>query len=53
MQDFLGVPVTILSRTRNGKKTPLSLTDLRLMAEDEIDYSDEGVSCNCVSSWSS
>lgn len=52
MQDFLGVPVTILSRTRNGKKMPLSLTDLRLMAEDEIDYSDEGVACNCVSSWS-
>lgn len=51
MQDFLGVPVTILTRRVNGKKVPLSLTDLRLMAEDEIDYGDAGMSCNCTSSW--
>lgn len=54
MQDFLGVPVTILSRTVNGSKQPLSLTELREMAENSpamIDLSDVGVSCNCVSSW--
>jgi hypothetical protein len=55
MQDFLGVEVTILSKTKNGKKQPLSLRDLRIMAENQptlIDMTDEGVSCNCTSSWS-
>jgi hypothetical protein len=54
MQDFLGVEVTILSRTIDGKKTPFSLTDLRHAAEEQpylIDMNDEGVSCNCTSSW--
>jgi hypothetical protein len=55
MQDYLGVEVTILSKTVNGKKIPLSLTELRETAELQpslIDLSDEGVSCNCASSWS-
>lgn len=54
MQDFLGVPVTILSRVVDGKKQSLSLTELREMAENQpalIDLEDVGVSCNCVSSW--
>jgi hypothetical protein len=54
MQDFLGVEVTILSRTVNGKKQPLSLTELRELAENQpalIDLTDQGVSCNCTSSW--
>jgi hypothetical protein len=55
MQDFLGVPVTILSKTTKGVKEPLSLRQLREMAETQptlIDMTDQGVSCNCVSSWS-
>jgi hypothetical protein len=55
MQDFLGTEVTILSKTRNGKKEPLSLRELRQIAQEQptlIDMTDEGVSCNCVSSWS-
>lgn len=54
MQDYLGVEVTILSRTENGKKIPFSLRDLREAAELQpalIDLSDEGVSCNCTTSW--
>lgn len=54
MQDFLGVEVTILSRMVNGVKMPLSLTELRETAEKQpalIDMTDEGVSCNCTSSW--
>jgi hypothetical protein len=54
MQNFLGVEVTILTRKVDGRKEPLSLTDLRLMAESQpklIDMDDEGVSCNCTSSW--
>lgn len=54
MQDFLGVPVTILSRTENGKKVPFSLTELREAAELQphlIDLNDVGESCNCSSSW--
>lgn len=54
MQDFLGVEVTILSRQVNGKKQPLSLTELREMHESQpslIDMDDVGVSCNCTSSW--
>ena len=54
MQDFLGVEVTILSRMVKGVKQPLSLTELRETAESQpslIDMSDEGVSCNCTSSW--
>lgn len=55
MQDFLGVPVTILAKTTNGKKEPLSLRELRVLAENQpalIDINDIGVSCNCTSSWS-
>lgn len=55
MRDFLGVEVTILNRVRNGKKEPFSLADLRAVAESNpmlIDMSDEGVSCNCTTSWS-
>jgi hypothetical protein len=54
MQDHLGVEVTILSRSVNGKKVPLSLTELRETAQRQpalIDMNDEGVSCNCTSSW--
>ena len=54
MQDYLGVEVTILSRSVNGKKEPLSLTELRETAQRQpalIDMNDEGVSCNCTSSW--
>jgi hypothetical protein len=54
IQDFLGVEVTILSRTVNGVKRPFSLTELREAAQDQpalIDLTDEGTSCNCVSSW--
>jgi argininosuccinate synthase len=54
MQDYLGVEVTILSRTVNGKKRPFSLTELREAAESQpslIDMKDEGVACNCTSSW--
>lgn len=55
MQDFLGSEVTILSRSVNGTKVPLSLRELRETAQSQpslIDLSDEGVSCNCSSSWS-
>ncbi len=55
MQNHLGAEVTILSRTVDGKKTPFSLRDLRAAAEQQptlIDMNDEGVSCNCTSSWS-
>ena len=56
MQNYLGrEEVTILTRTVNGKKTPLSLKQLREDAESQpylIDMNDKGVSCNCVSSWS-
>jgi hypothetical protein len=55
MQDFLGVEVTILSRTTDGTKKPFSLTELRKAAEEQpylIDMNDEGTSCNCASSWS-
>ena len=55
MQDFLGVEVTILSKTVKGTKQPLSLRQLRETAETNpamIDMSDVGVSCNCTSSWS-
>jgi len=55
MQNYLGVEVTILSKTRDGKKQPLSLRELREIAESQptlIDMSDVGVSCNCASSWS-
>lgn len=54
MQDYLGVEVTILSKTTNGRKQPLSLRQLRETAESNpamIDLSDVGVSCNCTSSW--
>lgn len=54
MQDFLGVEVTILSRTVEGKKQPLSLSQLRKIAQEQpalIDMEDVGVSCNCASSW--
>lgn len=54
MQDFLGVEVTILSKTVNGAKQPLSLRQLRETAETNpamIDLTDVGVSCNCTSSW--
>jgi hypothetical protein len=55
MQDFLGVEVTILNRVIDGRKTPFSLTELREAASNQpalIDLNDEGVSCNCTSSWS-
>ena len=55
MQDFLGVEVTILSKTVKGTKQPLSLRQLRETAETNpamIDMNDVGVSCNCTSSWS-
>lgn len=54
MQDYLGAEVTILSRTINGTKQPLSLRELRLTAESNptlLDMNDVGVSCNCTSSW--
>jgi hypothetical protein len=54
MQDYLGVEVTILSRTVEGVKRPFSLTELREASESQpslIDMNDEGVSCNCTSSW--
>ena len=54
MQDYLGSEVTILSRTVNGVKKPLSLTELRVMAESQptlIDMTDEAFDCNCTSSW--
>ena len=54
MQNHLGVEVTILSKTTNGKKIPLSLRELRKTAENQpslIDMTDEGKSCNCSSSW--
>jgi hypothetical protein len=54
MQDYLGVSVTILSRTENGTKVPFSLSELREAAENQpklIDLNDEGQSCNCLSSW--
>ena len=55
MRDFLGVEVTILNRVVNGQKLPFSLKELREVAQNQptlIDYTDEGTSCNCVSSWS-
>jgi hypothetical protein len=56
MQDYLGKEdITILARVVNGKKVPLSLTDLRTMAQNQpalIDMNDQGVSCNCVSTFS-
>lgn len=54
MQDYLGAEVTILSSTNRGHKTPLSLSRLREIAQSQpalIDMNDEGVSCNCTSSW--
>lgn len=54
IQNYLGVEVTILSRTVNGTKQPFSLTELREAAEKQpalIDLNDQGVSCNCTSSW--
>jgi hypothetical protein len=54
IQDYLGVEVTILSRTVKGNKIPFSLTELREAAERQpalIDLNDQGVSCNCTSSW--
>ena len=55
MQNFLGKEdVTILARTVNGRKVPLSLTELRTIAQNQptlIDMNDQGVSCNCVSSF--
>lgn len=55
MQNFLGVEVTILNKVTKGVKEPLSLRQLREMAETQptlIDMNDQGVSCNCASSWS-
>lgn len=55
MQNQLGVEVTILSRTVDGVKKPFSLRDLREASDRQpalIDLTDEGVSCNCTSSWS-
>lgn len=55
MQNYLGSEVTILSRTVDGIKRPFSLTELREAAEKQpalIDLNDQGVSCNCTSSWS-
>ena len=54
MQDYLGTEVTILTKTINGQKLPLSLSKLRQMAQEQptlIDMTDEGSSCNCTSSW--
>jgi hypothetical protein len=54
MQDFLGVEVTILSRSEDGRKVPFSLRALREAAEEQpslIDLKDEGTACNCASSW--
>lgn len=51
IQNHLGVPVTILTKQVKGQRIPLPLSELRLMKESEIDYGDEGVSCNCTSSW--
>ena len=54
MQDYLGAEVTILSRTVNGRKQPLSLTSLREMAEQQpsmIDMTETGFECNCTTSW--
>lgn len=54
MQDYLGVPVTILRDQRGGTVKPLSLTELRQRNEQQpalIDLTDTGVSCNCTSSW--
>jgi hypothetical protein len=54
MQDYLGAEVTILSKTVNGKKQPLSLTALREMAETQpalIDMTDSAFDCNCTTSW--
>jgi hypothetical protein len=54
MQDYLGSPVTILSRAVKGTKVPFSLRELRQAAEMQpalIDLTDEGQSCNCTMSW--
>jgi hypothetical protein len=54
MQDFLGSNVTILRSRVGGATTPLSLKDFRQLnteKPEEIDMTDEGVDCNCTSSW--
>jgi len=54
MQDFLGSNVTILRSRVGGTTTPLSLKDFRQLnteKPEEIDMTDEGVDCNCTSSW--
>jgi hypothetical protein len=54
MQNVIGSPVTILSRSVNGRKVPLSLTTLREISEMNptlIDMNDTGTDCNCTSSW--
>jgi hypothetical protein len=55
MQDFLGrEDVTILARSVNNRKQPLSLRELRELSQNQpalIDMNDQGVSCNCVSSF--
>jgi len=55
MQDFLGSEVTILKKMTKGVTKPLSLRQLREMAQTQptlIDMNDVGTSCNCTSSWS-
>lgn len=55
MQDYLGTEVTILKRQRNGRSESFSLRELRELSESQpslIDMSDDGVSCNCTTSWS-
>jgi hypothetical protein len=55
IQNFIGAEVTILKRQVNGTSQPLSLRELREMAQRQpalIDMKDTGVSCNCSSSWS-
>lgn len=55
MQNQLGAEVTILKRMVNGRSLPFSLKSLREASENQpylIDMNDEGVSCNCTSSWS-
>jgi hypothetical protein len=55
MQNQLGSEVTILSRVVDGVKRPFSLRELREVSDQQpalIDMTDEGVSCNCTSSWS-
>jgi len=54
MRDYLGVEVAILKRTTNGKQAPFTLRELRELNEQQpalIDLNDQGVSCNCTSSW--